>query len=147
MGADMTPLHDFLVGKVRQPLWVLLGSVLLLLLIACANVGNLLLVQALGREREAALRLALGAGRGRLVQQSLTESLVLSALGGLAGLVLGWLGTDALSALQPAGMLPVGDVALDWSVVGYVVAVTTASGLCLASLRRSGGGAALPLMY
>jgi len=129
MGADMTPLHDFLVGKVRQPLWVLLGSVVLLLLIACANVGNLLLVQALGREREAALRLALGAGRGRLVQQSLTESLVLSALGGLAGLALGWLGTDALSALQPAGMLPVGDVALDWSVVGYVVAVTTASGL------------------
>ena len=52
MGADMTPLHDFLVGKVRQPLWVLLGAVLLLLLIACANVGNLLLVQALGRERK-----------------------------------------------------------------------------------------------
>jgi putative ABC transport system permease protein len=129
MGADMSPLHDFLVGKVRQPLWVLLGSVLVLLLIACANVGNLLLVQALGREREAALRLALGAGRGRLVQQALTESLVLSALGGLAGLILGWLGTGALSALQPAGMLPVGDVAIDWSVVGYVVAVTTASGL------------------
>jgi putative ABC transport system permease protein len=53
----------------------------------------------------------------------------LSALGGLAGLVLGWLGTDALSALQPAGMLPTGDVPIDWSVVGYVVAVTTASGL------------------
>jgi putative ABC transport system permease protein len=129
MGADMMPLHDFLVGKVRQPLWVLLGSVLLLLLIACANVGNLLLVQALGREREAALRLALGAGRGRLIRQALTESLVLSALGGLAGLVLGWLGTGALVALQPAGMLPVRDVSLDWGVVAYVVAVTTLSGL------------------
>ncbi|HSE65534.1 MAG TPA: ABC transporter permease, partial [Gemmatimonadales bacterium] len=129
MGADMTPLHDFLVGKVRQPLWVLLGSVLLLLLIACANVGNLLLVQALSREREAALRLALGAGRGRLVQQALTESLVLSTLGGLAGLLLGWLGTGALVVLQPDGMLPMQDVGIDWGVVGYVVTVTAASGL------------------
>jgi putative ABC transport system permease protein len=63
------------------------------------------------------------------VQQALTESLVLSALGGLAGLALGWLGTGALSAMQPAGMLPVTDVGLDWGVVAYVVAVTTASGL------------------
>lgn len=129
MGADLMPLHDFLVGSVRRPLLVLLGAVALLLLIACANVGNLLLVQALGREREAALRLTLGAGRPRLVRQALTESLVLSGLGGLAGLALGWAGTRALAALQPAGMLPVRDVGVEWSVLGYVVAITTVSGL------------------
>ena len=129
MGAGMTPLHQFLIGDTRLPLLVLLGAVALLLLIACANVGNLLLVQAAGREREAALRLALGAGRGRLVRQALTESLVLSVLGGAAGLVLGWWGTRALVALQPTGMLPVRDVSVSWSVLGYVLAITTASGL------------------
>src|SRR5690348_9922382 len=130
MGAGMTPLHEFLVGDTRLPLLVLLGAVSLLLLIACANVGNLLLVRAAGREREAALRLALGARRGRLVRQALTESLVLSALGGVAGLALGWWGTHALVALQlPAGMLPVRDVSVSWDVLAYVLAITTASGL------------------
>jgi putative ABC transport system permease protein len=129
MGADLEPLHDFLVGSVRRPLLVLLGAVAVLLLIACANVGNLLLVQALGRQRESALRLALGAGRTRLVRQALTESLVLSALGGLAGLGLGWAGTRALAALQPAGMLPVRDVNVAWGVLAYVAAITTAGGL------------------
>lgn len=129
MGADLVPLHDFLTGSVRRPLLVLLGAVALLLLIACANVGNLLLVQALGREREAALRLTLGASRGRLVQQALTESLVLSGLGGLAGAALGWAGTRALAAFQPAGMLPVQNVDVDWRLLLYVLAITTASGL------------------
>ena len=129
MGADLMPLHDFLIGNVRLPLLVLLSAVALLLLIACANVGNLLLVQALGREREAALRLTLGAARGRLVRQALTESLVLSLLGGIAGSALGWLGTRGLAALQPAGLLPVRDVRVDWWLVAYVLAITTASGL------------------
>jgi putative ABC transport system permease protein len=129
MGAGMTPLHEFIIGDTRLPLLVLLSAVSLLLLIACANVGNLLLVQAAGREREAALRLALGAGRGRLVRQALVESLVLSALGGVSGLALGWWGTRILAALQPAGMLPVSDVSVSWGVLGYVVLITTASGL------------------
>jgi putative ABC transport system permease protein len=129
MGAGMTPLHEFLIGDTRLPLLVLLSAVSLLLLIACANVGNLLLVQAAGREREAALRLALGAGRGRLVRQALAESLLLSALGGAAGLALGWWGTRILAALQPAGMLPVHDVSVSWNVLGYVLLITTVSGL------------------
>ena len=128
-GAGLTPLREFLVGDTRLPLMVLLAAVSFLLLIACANVGNLLLVHAAGREHEAALRLALGAGRGRLVRQALTESLVLSALGGAAGLALGWWGTHALVALQPQGMLPVHDVRVSWSVLAYVLLITTASGL------------------
>jgi putative ABC transport system permease protein len=129
MGAGMTPLHEFLVGDTRTPLLVLLGAVALLLLIACANVGNLMLVKASGREREAALRLALGAGRRRLVRQALTESLVTSALGGAAGVALGWWGTKALQALQPEGMLRVATFEFDWVVLGYVLLITTVSGL------------------
>ena len=129
MGAGMTPLHEFLVGNTRLPLLVLLGAVGLLLLIACANVGNLMLVKASDREREAALRLALGAGRRRLVRQALTESLVMSFLGGAAGIALGWWGTKALQAMQPAGMLRVSRFDFDWAVLGYVLLITTLSGL------------------
>lgn len=129
MGAGMTPLQRFLVGDARQPLIVLLAAVALLLLIACANVGNLLLVQTAGRGREAALRLALGARRGRLLRQAFTESLFVSALGGTLGLVLGWLGTRALVTLQPAGMLPVTNIGVSWNVMGYVIAVTAISGV------------------
>jgi predicted permease len=124
MGAGLTPLHEFLVGKTRQPLLVMLGAVAVLLLIACANVANLLLVRAAGREREAALRLALGAGRGRLLRQALVESALLAGLGGTAGLALGWWGTRVLLALQPTGMLPVTDVAMSWRVIAYVTAAT-----------------------
>ena len=129
MGAGMTPLREFLVGDTRVPLLVLLGAVGLLLVIACANVGNLMLVKASDREREAALRLALGAGRRRLVRQALTESLVLSFLGGAAGLALGWWGTRVLQALQPDGMLRVSRFAFDWAVLAYVLGITTVSGL------------------
>jgi predicted permease len=129
MGALILPLQSFLVGDTRLPLLLLLTSVAFLLLIACANVGNLLLVQAAGRERETALRLALGAGRGCLVRQALAESLMLSSLGGAAGLLAGWAGTRALVRLQPDGMLRVHDFGVDATVLGYVLAITIVSGL------------------
>ncbi len=128
MGAGLTPLHDFFIRDAERPLAMLLTAVALLLLIACANVGNLLLVRAFGRSHEIALRLALGAGRGRLVRQALTESLVLSGLGGAAGLALGWFGTRVLVAMQPAGLLPAAQVQMSWTVLAYVAGITIASG-------------------
>jgi len=129
MGAGLTPLHEFVVGKTRLPLLVMLGAVAVLLLIACVNVANLLLVRAAGREREAAVRLALGAGRGRLFRQSLAESAVLAAAGGLAGVGLGWWGTGVLVRLQPQGMLPVQDVSISGSVLLYALVATSLAAL------------------
>lgn len=129
MGAGLTPLHEFLIGKTKRPLLVMFGAVAVLLLIACANVANLLLVRAAGRARESALRLALGAGRGRLVRQALAESVVLTGLGGMAGLALGWWGTGALRALQPEGMLPVTAVPMSWSVLLYILLATALAAL------------------
>ena len=129
MDAELEPLHRFLVGDSRLPLLVLLGSVALLLLVACANVGNLLLVRAAAREREIALRVAIGASGERLVRQSLVDSLVLACLGGAVGLALGWWATRTLGALMPAGMLPVHELTMRWSIVWLVVIVTTLSGV------------------
>ena len=129
LGAGMTPLREFLVGDTSRPLLILLGAVTLLLLISCANVGNLLLVQAGNRAREVSLRLALGAGRMRLVRQAITESLVLSFLGGAAGFLLGWIGTALLASMLPAGILRVSDFGIDWRVLGFVLVVISVSGL------------------
>ncbi|MEO5800932.1 MAG: ABC transporter permease, partial [Gemmatimonadales bacterium] len=129
MGAGITPLHEFITGSARGPLLVLLGGVAVLLLIACANVGNLLLVQAASRDREYAVRVALGASRLRLARQAITGSLLLSALGGATGLAFGWFGARLLLALQPAGMLPATEVRLDWRVLAFVLGVTAVSGV------------------
>lgn len=129
MGAGITPLHEFTTGAARTPLLILLGGVAVLMLIACANVGNLLLVQAASRDREFAVRVALGASRLRLARQAITSSLVLSFLGGGAGMISGWFGARLLLALQPAGMLPATEVPLDWRVVTFVLALTTFSGV------------------
>ena len=129
MGAGFTPLHRFLIGDVRDYLLALQAAVALLLLIACANVGNLLLVRAADRERESVVRLALGAGRGRLVRQAFTESLVIAALGGAAGLVVGWVGTRLLAAMQPEGMLPVSNIGINTGVLLFTLGIVVASGL------------------
>ncbi len=125
--ADVVPLHDVLVQNVRSLLLILVGTVGLVLLIACANVANLLLSRAAARGKEMAVRTALGAGRGRLVRQALTESLLLGVLGTLAGLAAGFFGTSLLRQLIPPD-LPAA-VALEWRTFAFATAlaiVTTA---------------------
>ena len=129
MGAGATPLHRFIVGDTRTALLVVLAAVGLLLLLACVNVGNLLLVRAMGRGREVALRGALGAGRLRLVRQMVAEGAALAAAGGMLGLLLGWGGTRLLEALQPPGLLSSGPITLDVRVLLFAVLVTAASGI------------------
>src|SRR5882762_3458999 len=156
-GFSVQPLQEAFVSNVRQTLMVLLGAVSFVLLIACANVANLLLVRATGRKREIAIRSAMGAGRGRIMRQLLTESILLSLAGGALGLVLGVVGIRALLSVNTAGLPRVGEngvmVGLDWRVVGFTVLVSLGTGILFglipalqgsradlnASLKESGG--------
>jgi predicted permease len=123
------PLSQDLVRDVRSTLWLLLGAVSILLLIACVNVASLLLARAVSRERELAMRVALGAGRARLVRQCLTESAVLGLSGGLAGLLLAVLATDRFVALWPGSLPRAGEVHTDWRVLLFALATSLATGL------------------
>jgi putative ABC transport system permease protein len=125
-GAVATQLQDAMVGDLRTPLLILLGASLLVLLIACSNLAGTLLGRGFARKREIAVRTALGAGRTRIVRQMLTESLVLSVLGALAGLALALLLGRALVSLGPESIDP-GAVALDGRVLAFVFAATLAT--------------------
>jgi putative ABC transport system permease protein len=130
---DAQLLKDSVVSDIRSSLMVLIGAVSFVLLIACANVANLLMVRAAGRSREFAIRAALGAGRARIIRQLLTESVLLALAGGLLGLVLGFSGVRALLAVSPGDIPRIGEdgvrVGLDWRVALFTLGISILTGV------------------
>ena len=151
--AFAVPLREELAGDIRPAILMLLGAVGFVLLIACANVANLLLARATGRQRELAMRLTLGATRGRVIQQMLTESVLLAALAGAAGLLLSIWGTRFLATLIPEGIAAPTGSGVDGRVLFFAIGVSLATGILFgiipatrislldlgASLKQGGG--------
>jgi predicted permease len=142
VGVAMMPLREQMVGHLKPALLILLGASGVLLLIACANVVNLMMARAAAREGEYSLRLALGASRARLVQQFVAESLVLAAGGGILGVVLAAVGVRALLAMQSGNIPRASGVHVSWGVLAFALLVSVAAALAMGLLTawRAGRG-------
>jgi putative ABC transport system permease protein len=144
MGITLEPLHETLVGDVRTPLLVLLGAIGFVLLVACANVANLLMVRGVARNREMAVRLSMGAGRGRLVRQVVAESALLGVLGGAAGVLIAVVGVRGLLAVAPGALPRTGEVSIDAPVLAFALALSLATAFLFGLLPAIQVGAADP---
>jgi putative ABC transport system permease protein len=128
-GLVTQPFNELVVGEIRLALLILMGIVGLVLLIACANVANLLLARAADRQKEMAIRTALGAGRWRVIRQLLTESALLAVIGGALGLSLAWLGINALVKVNQVQIPRANEIGLDWRVLAFTLGVSLATGV------------------
>lgn len=128
-GVRVVPLYQEVVGDVKTAVLLLFGAMVLVLLIACTNVANLLLGRAVAREKELGIRLALGAGRGQILQQLITESVLLSLIAGVIGLALAYLGVKSLPALLPADFPTINEIELNGTVLAVTLAVSLLTGL------------------
>ena len=141
---NVKPLRDQVSGRIRLAVWVLAGAVGMVMLIVCANLSNLLLARTAARQREIAIRAALGAGRGRLVAQLLTEGIVLSCSGAVLGFVLAIVGTRALAGLEAVSIPLLRDVRTDWTALAFTLAIAMVTGLVFGlAPALHGRGAAL----
>jgi predicted permease len=133
--ASVHPLRDSLVGSVRQSMFVLLAAVGLVLLIVCVNIASLVLIRAIGRGRELAVRVAIGAGRATLVRSLLVESLVLGVAGGAAGLVFAYWATSAIGAMDPSIGVPfLSQTRLDWTVTAFALVIAMAASVIFGTM-------------
>jgi predicted permease len=130
----LQPLKDDIVGEVSTTLWILMGAIAIVLLMACANVATLLLVRVDGRRRELAIRAALGAGGVRLARQLFVETLLLAILGGAAGVILAYGAVRALVAIAPANLPRLADISIDPIVLGFAAAISMLSGVLFGSI-------------